>query len=208
MLRADEFQQIAPDVFYWSVYASDMKADLSSSALIHEGRLYFFDPVRLSQQAMRELEQIARPAGVFLTSETHGRAAAYYQQKFSIPVHAHHLTVAELAGEVKVDIPFQGGESLFDFLEVIHLPGTKPGESAFYASIAGGVCVIGDALINFPGYEFSFLPDKYSDDPALSRESLGKLRGWKISVMLFAHGQPLVYGVNQKLSVLLREKDV
>nr|WP_306469674.1 MBL fold metallo-hydrolase [Oscillatoria laete-virens] len=202
MVRADDIAQIAPGVFYWSAYARDMKADLSSSALIHDDRIYFFDPIGLTAKALEELSAHGSPAAILLTSQTHGRAAANYQKRLKIPVFAHRLAVDDLKEEVKVDQVFDGGECLFDFLEAIHIPGSKPGETAF-CDQTRGVCVIGDALVNLPGYEFTFLPDKYSDDPAASRESLRKLLGRDIHIMLFAHGEPLIQNVGGKLLRLL-----
>lgn len=205
MTTADEFAQIVPGVFYWSAYARDLKADLSCSAITHEDRLYLIDPIALRQQALDQLVKIARPAAVLLTSQTHGRASARYQQEFSVPVYAHKSAVEDLKGEVTVDEVLSGGEKLFDFLDVIHIPGTKPGECAFYTLRDGGSLFIGDALINLPGYELAFLPDKYSDDPNQSRCSLSKLRGLDFQRVLFAHGEPVVERAQERFEQLLAQ---
>ena len=63
---------------------------------------------------------------------------------------------------------------------------------------------VGDVLVNLdPETGMAFLPDKYSQDPKTSRESLRKLLKLDFQMMTFAHGQPIVRDAKKQLTVLL-----
>jgi glyoxylase-like metal-dependent hydrolase (beta-lactamase superfamily II) len=88
-------------------------------------------------------------------------------------------------------------------LEVITIDGAPPGEIALYHSPNGGTLILGDALINFEPYGFTFLPQKYCRNQKEMRRSLRKLLGLEVERMLFAHGTPLLSGASGRLRQLL-----
>lgn len=63
--------------------------------------------------------------------------------------------------------------------------------------------IIGDALINFEPYGFTFLPDKYCSDARELRASLRKLQSLSFERMLFAHGTPILANARERLTQLL-----
>ena len=63
--------------------------------------------------------------------------------------------------------------------------------------------VMGDALINFEPYGFTFLPSKYCSNSKLMRASLGKLLDYSFERMLFSHGEPIVCNARERLKALL-----
>ena len=65
--------------------------------------------------------------------------------------------------------------------------------------------IMGDALINFEPYGFTFLPAKYCSNAKMMRRSLPKLLDYSFDRMLFAHGTPIVCGARQRLEELLRQ---
>ena len=77
---------------------------------------------------------------------------------------------------------------------------------AIHSKVAGGVVVIGDALINFDPYGFTFLPDKYCTNSKLMRRSLAKLLDYCFERMLFAHGTPIQSNARQRLEALLKSE--
>ncbi len=89
-------------------------------------------------------------------------------------------------------------------MTVIHLPGFAAGETALHAPEAGGVMMMGDALINLQPAGFALLPDKYCHDPKLARNSVQKLLQFPFEVMTFAHGLPIIAGARRQLEQLLQ----
>ena len=65
------------------------------------------------------------------------------------------------------------------------------------------VRIIGDALINFAPYGFTFLPAKYCSNQKQMRQSLGKLLAYKAERMFFAHGLPILSAASERLRGLL-----
>jgi glyoxylase-like metal-dependent hydrolase (beta-lactamase superfamily II) len=92
-----------------------------------------------------------------------------------------------------------GGE-----LEVTAIDGAARGEIALYHAANGGTLVIGDALINFEPYGFTFLPEKYCQDPKQMRNSLRKLLRFNAERILFAHGMPILSRASDRLRQLLQ----
>jgi glyoxylase-like metal-dependent hydrolase (beta-lactamase superfamily II) len=64
---------------------------------------------------------------------------------------------------------------------------------------------MGDALINFEPYGFTFLPAKYCSNQKQMRRSLRKLLDYKAERIFFAHGTPILAGASERLKSLLRD---
>jgi glyoxylase-like metal-dependent hydrolase (beta-lactamase superfamily II) len=77
------------------------------------------------------------------------------------------------------------------------------GEIALFHEPDGGTLIVGDALIHFEPYGFTFLPAKYCVDQKKMRRSLGKLRRCEADRILFAHGTPILSGAVDRLNALL-----
>jgi glyoxylase-like metal-dependent hydrolase (beta-lactamase superfamily II) len=94
------------------------------------------------------------------------------------------------------------GETICDGLQVITTEGAVPGEIGLHYAPNGGTLIIGDALINFESYGFTFLPAKYCSKQRQMRQSLRKLLDYKAERMLFAHGTPILSQATQRLQGL------
>jgi glyoxylase-like metal-dependent hydrolase (beta-lactamase superfamily II) len=66
----------------------------------------------------------------------------------------------------------------------------------------GGTVIVGDALINFEPYGFTFLPAKYCSNQKQMLRSLRRLLDYKAKRMLFAHGTPILSGTTERLQAL------
>ena len=86
---------------------------------------------------------------------------------------------------------------------MIAIEGAGPGEIALYYPADNGTLILGDALINFEPYGFTFLPRKYCSNEKEMRQSLRKLLDYKAERMLFAHGMPILSGASERLRGLL-----
>ena len=91
-----------------------------------------------------------------MTNSNHRRAAAQFAQQFQVCILAHRQTFPD-------DEPSQltttiDGDEISNGLRVIGIEGAAPGEIALHYSDNGGTLIVGDALVNFEPYGFSFLP--------------------------------------------------
>ena len=197
-----DVQRFAPESFYWELYVSELKATLSSAAYREEPEVVLIDPVALTMSAMNKIVGHSSRAFVLLTGANHERAAGALRENMRIPIWAHRAAKPDL--QVHADDFFEDGEQLPTGLTAIHLPGSTPGETAFYTPKNGGMVFMGDALVNTdPECGLAFLPDNYSQNPKQSRESLRKLLKLNFEIMTFAHGQPIVRDAKKRLTALL-----
>ena len=86
---------------------------------------------------------------------------------------------------------------------MIGIEGAAPGEIALHYAGNGGTLIVGDALVNFEPYGFSFLPPKYCSNEKQMRGSLQKLSHHKAERILFAHGTPILSSASERFRGLL-----
>jgi hypothetical protein len=185
MAVASEIELIAPGLRLWRVYDPAVKAELYATAITIAESTYLIDPVRLAPDALAELSSQNVIAGVVVTNENHQRAAAEFADEFKAPVYSDGSQ------------PFPPG------LTAVQIEGAVRGEIAVHSEAAGGVMIMGDALINFEPYGFTFLPAKYCSNVKVMRRSLPKLLDYSFERMLFAHGTPILTGARRRLEQLL-----
>lgn len=196
-----EVDRVCGSVVTWHRYASDVKAELFSTALTTNAGSYLVDPIAINPRCLRTALAPAPIAGVVVTNENHGRAAVEISALFSVPLYAHAATRAALdlaaAREVSDHEEFASG------LTALAIDGGPAGEIAIYAQPEGGSLIIGDALINMGSYGFALLPAKYCSNQKQMRRSLRKLLDYNFERIVFAHGMPVVADANRRLADLL-----
>ena len=197
-----ELQQLRPGLAIWQVYDNGVKADLFSSALAAKSGLVLVDPIELAEEPSAQLFRSGPLAGVVITNSNHLRAALSYVQRFGVPLFAHRNSLPKHE-PVPDFIEVQGGSRICGAVEVITIEGAVPGEIALHHGADGGTFIVGDTLINFEPYGFTFLPDKYCEDAKQMRKSLLKLLPDTAERMLFAHGLPILSGASSRLKQLL-----
>ena len=184
MLCASELEPVSPRIVLWRFYDPSVKADLFSTAVVIGSGTYLVDPIPLASDAMVGLGRIA---GVIITNENHIRASSEFAARFRVPIYS------------AVSDPFAPG------LTSARIDGAPAGEIAVYCDVNGGAMFVGDALINFEPYGFTFLPAKYASNFKLMRKSLAKLLDYSFERMLFAHGMPILSQARERLELLLKE---
>ena len=95
------------------------------------------------------------------------------------------------------------GDEICGELRAIGIEGAVPGEIILHYALDGGTLIVGDALINFEPYGFTFLPGKYCSNEKEMRRSLRKLLDYKAERIFFAHGMPILSGASNRLQGLL-----
>ena len=185
MAVASEIELVASGLRLWRVYDPAVKAELYSTALAVAESTYLIDPVPLTPAALAELSSQSVIAGVVVTNENHQRAAAEFADKFEAPIYSDGSQ------------PFPPG------LTAVQIEGAVAGEIAVHSDAAGGIVIMGDALINFEPHGFTFLPAKYCSNAKAMRRSLPKLLDYSFERMFFAHGTPILSGARRRLEQLL-----
>jgi len=199
--QASDFDRIASNVAIWHSYDPAVKADLYSTCLLTPDGACLIDPTPLESEALRELVGSGRVTGIIVTSSNHDRASSRFAEKFSVPIFAPSETFPD-----KTPRKFRSvahGDEICDELRVIGIEGAGPGEIALYHPADNGTLIVGDALINFEPYGFTFLPAKYCSNEKEMRQSLRKLLDYKAERMLFAHGMPILSEASDRLQRLL-----
>ena len=198
---ASDFDRIASNIAIWHEYDSAVKVELYSTCLRTFGGTYFTDPIPLETEALDKLIGSNSVDGIIVTNSNHYRASAKFAADFLVPIFGH--------GEMFLDQPplefrsVTDGDKIYDELTMIGIEGAAEGEIALHYAPDGGTFIIGDALINFEPYGFTFLPAKYCSNQKHMRQSLRKLLDYKAERMLFAHGAPILFGANERLRGLL-----
>ena len=201
MRPASEFDRIASNIAIWHDHDSDVKAELYSTCLGSPDGMYLIDPIPLESEALDEVIGSNSVAGIIVTNSNHHRASAKFAADFSVPIFGH--------GEAFIDRPplqfrsVADADKIYDELTAIGIEGAAEGEIALHYAPDGGTFIIGDALINFEPYGFTFLPSKYCSNQKQMRRSLRKLLGYKTMRIFFAHGAPIFSDANGRLRTLL-----
>jgi glyoxylase-like metal-dependent hydrolase (beta-lactamase superfamily II) len=201
MRAVSDFDRITPNIAIWHVYDSAVKAELYSTCLTTPDSSYLVDPIPLRSQALGELIGSSRVAGIIVTNSNHHRDSAEFGKQFWVPVFAHRETFSD-----KPPCAFRkvaNGDEICSGLRAIRIQGAAEGEIAVHYAPDGGTLIVGDALINFEPYGFTFLPRKYCANEKQMRRSLQKLLGYNVERILFAHGTPILSGASDRLKGLL-----
>jgi glyoxylase-like metal-dependent hydrolase (beta-lactamase superfamily II) len=200
---ASDFDRITSNTAIWHAYDSSVKAELYSTCLITSDGRYFFDPIPLQSEALDELIGSSRVAGIILTNSNHHRASARLATEFAVPVFGHGETFLHKRPHEFRTVA--DGDKICQGLTVVGIEGAADGEIVLHYVPNGGTFIVGDALINFEPYGFTFLAAKYCSSQKQMRQSLRKLLDYEAERILFAHGAPILASASDRLKSLLRD---
>jgi glyoxylase-like metal-dependent hydrolase (beta-lactamase superfamily II) len=198
---ASDFDRITSNIAIWHGYDPAVKAQLYSTCLMTSNGGYLIDPIPLQREAFDELIGSGPVAGIIVTNSNHHRASAKFAEKFSAPLFGR---TEALSNQPAHDFKkVADGDEICEELGGIAIEGAAEGEIALHYAPDGGTFIVGDALINFEPYGFTFLPAKYCANPKEMRRSLRRLLAYKAERMFFAHGLPILSGASESLRGLL-----
>ena len=199
---AAELEIVSPHAALWRAYDASIKTELFSTAINSADATWIVDPIPLAPPALAELKNRPPVQGVVVTNQNHWRASSALAAQFSVPIFAHPDTKLR-------DTPrftsLTDGQQLGDVLEVVTIDGAAPGEIGLIAKLDRSTMVVGDALINFEPYGFTFLPRKYCTNYTRMRQSLERLADIAVERIFFAHGLPILANGRTRLKTLLNE---
>jgi glyoxylase-like metal-dependent hydrolase (beta-lactamase superfamily II) len=202
---AGEITQISASLHLWQLYNASVKSDLFSIAIGTDRKISVVDPVPVRDEILQGFLRGRTITAIFVTNANHCRASLEFSEKFNAPIFAHKSTCA--ACDFPSACEVKDGETFATNLSAVEIEGAVAGEMAIYHAEDGGALIIGDALINFEPYGFTFLPPKYCSDAKKMRRSLQRLLDYQFERMLFAHGLPLMHSARKKLEALLHDSN-
>jgi len=198
MLIADKMEELTCGVFRWEGFSPDHRVELTSHAVVTQGRLFCFDPIPLANDPFDELSRRAVPAAIVLTNENHERDAALWRERWQVAIWAAPDATLRLH-DVK---HFLAGQTEWEGWRLHWLPGGAGGELAFrFAGLS--LVVFGDAIVNLPKRGLELLPEKYCCDQGQLRQNLRRLLQEPFERALMAHGQPIPESASTKIAGLL-----
>ena len=201
MRPASDFDHITSNIAIWHGYDSAVKSELYSTCVAISCGAYLIDPIPLEREALDELVDSSRVAGIVLTNSNHHRASARLATEFLAPVFGHGETFSHTPRHEFRTVAH--GDKISEGLTVIGIEGAADGEIALHYAPDGGTFIVGDALINFEPYGFTFLPAKYCSNQKQMWQSLRKLLDFKAERIFFAHGTPILSRASDQLKSLL-----
>jgi glyoxylase-like metal-dependent hydrolase (beta-lactamase superfamily II) len=200
-MLSPEFQIVSPTTALWHAYDPVSKTDLFSTALSSTDATCLVDPIPLDPADLRQLQARSPIHSIVITSENHWRASRNLSQKLSVPIFAH--SAAAVPDQPLSFTPVADGERIGGFLQTISVEGGPRGEIALFSELDGGTLIVGDALINFEPYGFTFLPSKYCGNQRKMKKSLHRLADRNVQRIFFAHGLPILSSAGLRLRALL-----
>jgi glyoxylase-like metal-dependent hydrolase (beta-lactamase superfamily II) len=201
MPKASDLLRLSDSLWLWQAYDPAVKSDLFSSAVKTKVGLFLIDPIPLVSSCLEELAMPPGVAGILVTNLNHPRAAATFARQFDASIFAAESILGEFAADDATTIA--DGAKIGPEVSAIAIDGAALGETAFHFEDDGGTMVVGDTLINFEPYGFTFLPAKYCSDQKAMRRSLRRLLDWPFQRLLFAHGIPILTSGRERLETLL-----
>jgi glyoxylase-like metal-dependent hydrolase (beta-lactamase superfamily II) len=199
-------------IFTWGSVYPDRPWDLNGYALKLDGATLLLDPPQPEAAEWPNLDALQPIGKIILTNRDHTRDAEAFRARFHASVAACVDELSQFAS-LKIDETFRDGDLLWGGLRVIHLPGKSPGEVGFYiepahhkgALAAGGIMLLGDALIGHPPGQLGLIPPAKLDNPALLKQSLRKLLNYDFQVLLLCDGQPVLSHAKSKVAAFLAD---
>ena len=190
------------DVHYWTERHGKPQTtyDWNSYAIrIDQGNVFaLVDPLPLTGGEIRQIEEIGTPTHILLTCNWHLREGEIFRGRWGCKIYLNALGLSE--AETTIDGTFEGGDRLWDAVEVIHIPHVGwAEETAFLVKQGQGLLIVGDAIcggradIGVPDGEIGIFTTQLEaiSDRGEARNSLISLMKYPFDAICFAHGTPI-----------------
>ena len=196
------FQHLYGDVYYWTERHGKPETPYDwNSCVISIDRasvLALVDPLPLTDAEIRQIEEIGTPTHILLTCNWHLREGEIYRQRWGCKIYLNSLGLSEAV--TTIDGTFEGGDRLWDAIEVIHIPHAGwMEETAFLVEQEQGLLIVGDAVcgaradIGVPEGEIGIFTNQLAaiSDRGEARNSLMGLMEYPFDAICCAHGTPI-----------------
>jgi Metallo-beta-lactamase superfamily len=170
-----DFDRIASNIAIWHDYDPVVKAECCSTSLTTSDGMYLIDPIPLRKEALDELIGSDSVAGIIVTNSNHHRVSAEFGEQFSAPIFARCDAFPDETAQQFRSVG--DGDEICRGLRAIGIEGAADGEMVLHYASNSGTLIVGDALINFEPYGFTFLPGKYFSNEKEMRTVVAKTLG-------------------------------
>jgi uncharacterized cupin superfamily protein/glyoxylase-like metal-dependent hydrolase (beta-lactamase superfamily II) len=180
---------IVPGVATWSRWQADRAMFFNAWFVAGEGGNIVVDPLEPDAEDLAFIDERGL-AAVVITNRDHERAAAFFVQRYNVPV----IAALPDAGELSVPVarPIASGEDIFGW-RAIGLDGFKtPGEFALFHP-ASRSAITGDAFWGVPAGALRLMPDEKLADPARAALSARQLLALGVQHLLVGDGMPVFH---------------
>ena len=190
------------DVYYWTEPhgVPETTYDWNSYAICIDQAdvLALVDPLPLTAAEIRQIEDIGTPTHILLTCNWHLREGEIFRERWGCKIYLNARGLSE--AETTIDGTFEGGDRLWDTIEVIHVPHVGwAEETAFLVKGEKGILIVGDAVcggradIGVPEGEIGIFINQLEaiTDRQKARNSLVGLMEYPFDAICFAHGTPI-----------------
>ena len=190
--------ELLPGIFHWRVPHPDIQIDVDSYYVSALEPAILLDPLE-PPEGVEWFRKRPAPAHIYLTNRLHDRHCQRFIEAFGVSVWCHEAGMHEFAGGSLKVTAYRHDNELPGGVCALEVGVLCPEETALLIPTAGGVLLIGDAVINEEGH-LGFVPDSLiGDDPPAIK------RGLKAALLricdqeafdhlLFAHGDPIIGG--------------
>jgi hypothetical protein len=184
-------REIAPGIWHWTAVHPKIEIEVSSCYLPAERVL--IDPI--APAGGLEPFERERPAHVLLTNRHHYRSTADFVERFGVSVHCVREGMHEFTHDEPVEA-FDFGDELPGGIVAHAVGAICPDETAFHIPARNSLALADGAVRWEADGPLAFVPDRYMDDPARTKEGLcesyRRLAKLDFEHLLLAHGEPIV----------------
>jgi uncharacterized cupin superfamily protein/glyoxylase-like metal-dependent hydrolase (beta-lactamase superfamily II) len=180
---------IVPGVATWSRWQADRAMFFNAWFVTGEGGNMVVDPLEPDADDVAFVDERGL-AAVVVTNRDHERAAAFFAERYNVPVIAALPDANEMS--VTVTRTVAHGETLFGWT-VIGFDGFKtPGEFALFHPPSRSA-ITGDAFWGVPAGAVRLMPDEKLEDPARAALSARQLLALGVRHLLVGDGMPVFH---------------
>lgn len=195
---------ISPNVFWWVEMHGEARGEpyTWNSHLVRieeEGVIALVDPLPLSADEIREVEETGTPTHILLTCNYHLREADAFRDRWGSKILLQKEQLPE--AETAIDGTLEDGDLLWGRIEVIRVPDVRFPEELAFLVRSDDVLIVGDAVCGgrmdrgIPEGEIRIpLPGLFyfPEGPRDARDPLRRVLDFPFSKMCFAHGSPVL----------------
>ena len=190
-------EPVVPGIWRWGVRDDRIAFRSDAYAVGAQGEAVLIDPLPLAEEALDSLGPVR---AICLTAGNHQRAAWRLREALGVPV----LVPREAHGlEGEPDAEYAPGDALPGGLRALDGAGPAFVHCALWLESRRAL-FLGDLLCREADEGLAFVPSKHQDDPAGSRQSVGRLLELPVEVVCPSHGLPVTERGAEAMAEALR----
>jgi len=190
---------LLPGVAMWSRWQADRAMYFNAWFVEGDGGNMVVDPLEPDADDLAFIDARGL-AAVVVTNRDHERAAAFFAERYGVPVIASLPDADEM--EVRVERTVSDGDMVFGWRVIVFDGFKTPGEFALFHR-SSHAAITGDAFWGVPAGSLRLMPDEKIADPARAALSARRLLALRVKHLLVGDGMPIFDRAWDALSAML-----